>query len=104
MRVMSRNLTERFTIEGSVTAFARGKAGRARQGLAGGDHLESAAHLARSRLFLRHIPLSQRRQPVRAQTVLRKARDVLGQRDGMRPGLALWNEAVGEAHAQRFGA
>src|SRR5581483_9503841 len=69
------------TVEGSVTPLAGSKAGRTRQRLAGGDHLESAAHFVGNRLFLGQVPLPQCREPVGAHAGLREARDVLRQRD-----------------------
>ena len=57
-------------------ADAGGKARRARQRFARGDHLEPAAHFVGDGVLFLEVPLPQRRQPVGAQAVLREGRDL----------------------------
>src|SRR5262245_29176171 len=55
-----------LALEGAVASRAGSKARSPRQRLARGDHLEPATHFIGDRFVFRKVPLSQRRQAVRA--------------------------------------
>src|SRR5260370_11132609 len=87
---------------GAVPSRACGKTGCAGRGLAGSQDFKTVAQFIASGFVPGHGPLLVCREPVSAQTLLRKLSDGMSEQQRMFQRLARLDQTIDQTHLQRF--